>query len=83
MATNVHLTRELERFTRRCVKSGRYSDVSEVVRSALRMLQDEEQRRREFRKMLQEAEAEADRDGTFTLDSVAAEAREIIQAGKR
>ncbi len=83
MATSVHLTPELERFTRRCVKSGRYSNVSEVVRSALRLLQDEEDRRREFRRMLQEAEAEADRDGTFTLDSVVAEAREIIEAGKR
>jgi antitoxin ParD1/3/4 len=83
MATSVRLTPELERFTRRCVKSGRYSNVSEVVRSALRMLQDEEERRREFRKMLKEAEAEADRDGTFSLDSVLAEAREIIEASKR
>ena len=33
MATNVHLTPELERFARDCVTEGRYNNVSEVVRS--------------------------------------------------
>lgn len=33
MATNVHLTPELERFARECVEGGRYNNVSEVVRS--------------------------------------------------
>ncbi len=83
MATNVHLTPELERFAGKCVKSGRYNNVSEVVRAALRLLQEAEERRRQFAAMLREAEAEADRDGTFTLDSVLAEAREIIEASKR
>ena len=39
MGTNVHLTPELERFAQLCVESGRFNDVSEVVRSGLRMLQ--------------------------------------------
>jgi len=34
MATNVHLTPELERFARECVEGGRYDNISEVVRSA-------------------------------------------------
>lgn len=45
MATNVHLTPELEKFARKCVKSGRYNNVSEVVRSALRLMQEREERR--------------------------------------
>lgn len=83
MATNVHLTPELERFARECVDGGRYNNVSEVVRSGLRMLQDSEERRREFRAMLFDAEAETDRDGSFTVDSVLAEADAIIDSAGR
>ncbi len=78
MATNVHLTPELERFARECVEGGRYNNVSEVVRSALRLLQDREDQRRQFQAMLDEAMAEADRDGTFTIDEVSAEVEAII-----
>jgi antitoxin ParD1/3/4 len=78
MATNVHLTPELERFARDCVEGGRYNNVSEVVRSALRLLQEAEERRRQFRAMLEEAEREADRDGTVTVDSVLSEVDDII-----
>jgi len=80
MATNVHLTPELERFARDCVEGGRYNNVSEVVRSALRLLQEAEERRRAFQAMLRETEAEADRDGAVTLDSVLAEIDGIIEA---
>jgi antitoxin ParD1/3/4 len=40
------------------------------VRSGLRLLQESEERRHHFQTMLSEAEAEADRDGTFEVDSV-------------
>lgn len=83
MATNVHLTPALEKFARKCVKSGRYNNVSEVVRSALRLLQDQEKRKQEFMKTLREAEAEADRVGTFTVEQVAAEADRIIAAARK
>lgn len=46
MGTNVHLTPDLERFARERVSEGRYNNVSEVVREALRLLQDQEQTRR-------------------------------------
>jgi antitoxin ParD1/3/4 len=82
MATNVHLTPELERFTRECVEAGRYNNVSEVVRSALRLLQDAETQRRQFREMLQEAEQEADRDGSATIEEVMAELDEIIASSE-
>lgn len=44
MSTNVHLTPELERFARQCVESGRYNNVSEVVRDGLRLLEERETR---------------------------------------
>ena len=81
MATNVHLTPELERFARECVDSGEYNNVSEVVRSALRLLQQAEERRRAFEEMLRESAAEADRDGTITVDEMDAELEAIIKSG--
>ncbi|MBF0393184.1 MAG: type II toxin-antitoxin system ParD family antitoxin [Alphaproteobacteria bacterium] len=83
MATNVHLTAELERFARECVEGGRYNNVSEVVRSGLRLLQESEERRRQFQGMIAAAEAEADREGTFTIDSVRAEVNGIIGASEQ
>jgi len=46
MTTHVDLTLELEHFARDCVESGRYDNMSEVMRSALRLLQEREERRR-------------------------------------
>ncbi|MFZ5834572.1 MAG: type II toxin-antitoxin system ParD family antitoxin [Pseudomonadota bacterium] len=83
MATNVHLTPELESFARECVETGRYNNVSEVVRSALRLLQDTEQRRLHFQAMLRETEDEAIRDGGHSLESVLEEADSIIIAPTR
>jgi antitoxin ParD1/3/4 len=83
MATNVHLTPELERFARECVEGGRYNNVSEVVRASLRLLQDAEDRRREFRRMLEAAEEEADREGDVSLDVALAKVDAIIAASER
>lgn len=78
MATNVHLTPELERFAHACVEGGRYTNVSDVVRSALRLLQDVEDRRHRFQAMLENAEAEADQVGALPLEQVLAEVDGII-----
>ncbi len=78
MTTNVHLTPELERFARGCVDSGRYNNVSEVLRSALRLLQDQEERRQAFQASIDEAMAEGERDGFFTAEQVLQEMNEII-----
>lgn len=83
MATNVHLTPELERFARACVESGRFNNVSEVVRSALRLLQVNEERRRDFAAMLADVRAEAERDGVHEVDAVAAELDAVIDASRR
>jgi antitoxin ParD1/3/4 len=42
---NVSLTPELERFVLTKVKTGRYNSASEVVREALRLLEDHEETR--------------------------------------
>jgi antitoxin ParD1/3/4 len=83
VSTNVHLTPELERFARECVDGGRYNNISEVVCSGLRLLQDAEERRREFRRMLDAVVEEADREGTFSVESVLAEMDEIIAASQK
>lgn len=43
---NVSLSPELQRFVRKSVESGRYKSASEVVREALRLLQEIEEERR-------------------------------------
>ena len=80
MGTNVHLTPELERFTQGCVENGRFNNVSEVVRSALRLLQDVEDRRAAFVSSLEAAMAEGDRDGFVSGDVVEAEIMDVIGA---
>ncbi|MBF0190235.1 MAG: type II toxin-antitoxin system ParD family antitoxin [Magnetococcales bacterium] len=79
MATNVHLTQELESFARNCVESGRYNNVSEVVRSALRILQEREQRRIRFNAMLDAVRLEAEREGVYEAADVLAEMDRIIE----
>lgn len=83
MTTNVSLTPELERFARTCVETGRYNNMSEVVRSALRLLQDSEERRRRFGSMLEAVRAEADREGAHDVEAVAAEMEGIIGGAGR
>ncbi|MBF0142134.1 MAG: type II toxin-antitoxin system ParD family antitoxin [Magnetococcales bacterium] len=83
MDTNVHLTPELESFARGCVASGRYNNLSEVVRSALRLLQDRESRREQFTAMLLAAQEEADQKGVYTIDQVLSEMDEVIDSTSR
>jgi antitoxin ParD1/3/4 len=75
---NVSLTPELEGFAEQCVTSGRYSNVSEVMRAALRLLQDQEAKREAFTRMLEAAEREGDERGWFEIDQVAEEMDAII-----
>ncbi len=82
MGTNVNLTPELERFAQGCVESGRFNNVSEVVRSALRMLHDAEQKRTAFVASLDAAMAEGHRDGFVGLAEVESSAQAIIDAAR-
>jgi len=86
MGTNVNLTPELERFAQVCVETGRFNNVSEVVRSALRMLQDAEERKAAFVASLEDAVAEGDRDGFIPSEDVEADvaaAIETVRSRKR
>jgi antitoxin ParD1/3/4 len=75
---NVSLTPELEGFAEACVASGRYGNVSEVMRAALRLLQEQEEKRAAFVRMLEAAEREANETGWFEVDQVAEEMDAII-----
>ncbi len=50
--TSISLGNHFEEFINHEVKSGRYSSVSEVIRSALRMLESEEKKEKELIKAL-------------------------------
>lgn len=78
MAMNVKLSPALEKFAEDCVAEGRYEDVNEVVNSALHLLRDQEARRQAFVRSLEEAQAEAERDGYFTIEGVVAEMKAAI-----
>jgi antitoxin ParD1/3/4 len=83
MTTNVSLPPALEKFARDCVADGRYSNVSEVVRAAMRLLQQQEEARLQFEATLREAEEEADREGWLTIEDVASEMQAIIDVHKK
>jgi antitoxin ParD1/3/4 len=82
VGTNVNLTPELERFAQTCVKSGRYNNVSEVVRSALRLLQEAEERRAALVASLEAAHQEGLRDGFASVDEVEATMRQALAAAR-
>jgi antitoxin ParD1/3/4 len=67
LGTNVNLTPELERFGRACVENGRFNNVSDVVRSGLRILQEAEARRSAFVASLEAAREEGLREGFATI----------------
>ena len=50
--TSISLGDHFEDFINKEIKSGRYSSVSEVIRSALRLLESEEQKLTDLRKAL-------------------------------
>ena len=54
--TSISIGDHFEEFINNEVKSGRYSSVSEVIRSALRLLEREEKKERELIKALEVGE---------------------------
>ena len=85
---NVSLTPELENFVSNKVGSGRYNSASEVVREALRLLEEHDSARAaqlaEFNEELGRRLASLDRGET--VDLAGARARKgcsVLQSGKR
>ena len=60
---NVNLTKELDQFIASRVESGLYANASEVMRSALRLLEKEEREYEEKMAVLRAAIAEGDASG--------------------
>jgi antitoxin ParD1/3/4 len=88
---NVHLTPELEQLVQNRVKSGRYNSASEVVREALRLLEQRDEvftlRKDEIRSQIEEGWQSARRgefvDGDEVFDRIDAELKALERsAGK-
>jgi antitoxin ParD1/3/4 len=77
---NVSLTPELEKYVQSKVESGRYTSASEVVREALRLLEQKEQEReaalKEFQARLDEGLAELEAGDLMDGEEVFARIRE-------
>lgn len=84
---NVSLTPELENFVQTKVLSGRYTSASEVVREALRLLEDHDKARaaqlEEFRSEVDRRLASLDRGEGLDGETVLAQIREKSEQRRR
>ncbi len=80
---NVSLTPEQQSFIDTRVASGRFTSASEVMRHALRLMQEAEERRERFVAMLCDVSERADREGTLSAEDVDAELKAVIAAAKQ
>ena len=84
---NVSLTPELEKFVQQKVKTGRYLSASEVIREALRLLEERDiQRLMQIEKLRQEVAVgieQSDRGEIFDGEEVVAELLEEIELEER
>lgn len=71
-----------EKFVTKQVESGRFNNASEVVRAGLRLLEDEETKLEELRKLIDEGDADI-AAGRYTVYETAEELAEAIKAGGR
>ena len=76
---NVNLTPQLESLIKQKVASGLYNSASEVVREALRLLEDQDRRRAAMLERLRQDI----RDGLDSGDPVAWEPEAVRQEGRR
>ncbi|EEY74222.1 type II toxin-antitoxin system ParD family antitoxin [Grimontia hollisae] len=69
--TSVTIGENLDSFVERLIKSGRYGSTSEVVRSALRLLEQQENQLELLRKAVLEGEESG--ESTLSLKEIAAQ----------
>ena len=85
---NVSITEHLAAYVRKKVKSGRYNNASEVVRDALRLLEDREKLRElrlaELKRLSEEGRVSglSEDDGDAVLDRLEAKYRGMVQSAK-
>ncbi len=85
---NVHLSPELEEIVQSKVKSGQYNSINDVVREALRLLEQRDEvfslRKEEIRRQIEEAWQSAKRgeivDGDEVFDRIDAELAASIKS---
>jgi antitoxin ParD1/3/4 len=82
MTMNVSLPAQLEELVKRKVASGRYSSASEVVREALRLLDDHDRRRTALREEI-EAGLASGPAAAVDVEAVIAERRGRRKQSKR
>lgn len=80
---NVSLTAEQQSFIDARVASGRFASASEVMRHALRLMQEAEERREQFVTMLCDVSTRADDAGTLSIEEVDGELRAVMATVKR
>lgn len=83
---NVSLTPKLEKYVHSKVKAGRYTSASEVVREALRLLEQSDERERElkeFRAELDRGIAQAEAGLTVDGEAVFAKIRQKSRLRRR
>jgi len=88
---NVHLTPELEQLVQSKVKSGRYNSASEVVREALRLLEQRDEvftlRKDEIRKQIEQGWQSAKSgevvDGAGVFDRIDAELEAMERSARK
>jgi len=71
---------DLERYADEAVAAGRFRDRGDVVAAGLNLLQQAETELAAFVQSLDDARAEADRDGWVNLDDMLAHMDEVIGA---
>ena len=74
---NVSLTPELEQYIRTKVDSGRYLSASEVVREALRLLEQKEKRLEELHVEIQKG-LDSGRSEPLNMEAIKAKARKRL-----
>ena len=84
---NIHLTPELEQLVQGKVQSGRYNSASEVVREALRLMEERDQfivpRREEIRKKIAQGLASLQQGKSVDGESVFARIEAELDALER
>lgn len=82
---NIHLTPELEKLVHGKVQSGRYNSASEVVREALRLMEERDLRKEEIQKKIAQGLASLQQgkgvDGETVFARIEAELAALEQAG--
>ncbi|HKM63691.1 MAG TPA: type II toxin-antitoxin system ParD family antitoxin [Acidisphaera sp.] len=78
----VDVPQDVEQFARNCVADGRFSNLGDVVTAALQLL-EREYTKKAFVAMLEEAEAEAERDGWVSTEQMDAELDKILEEARQ